>query len=617
VPVIGIPVDLLLERIATRPSRDELVEHLQHLGCDVEGYATLRRFACERCSNLMEITETENPPLLCDRCGADFKAEPALLRAAGEKDVLRMELLAVRPDMFDPGGLARTLRNYFKENLDSPNYPMKPSGFRVTVDPCLQQKRSYRPWIACAVVRNFSLDDDRLRVIMKLQENLHWALGRDRKRASIGVYNLDSLQGTSFRYTAVEPEQLRFAPLGYAPDRAVTPAEVLAAHPKGVAYARLLTTMDRYPILFDEKDQVMALIPIINSEATKLTPASRNFFIDVTGLEERIVTKTLNTLVTSLAELDPKASIEQVEIVYGSDSSFTPNLTPQMATLDPERAARYIGVPLDRAGVVECLRRMSHRIEDSGSGPLTVWVPAYRNDIMHEVDLIEDVAIAYGYHNIVPCLVPTLTVGAELPLEVAANGVRSVLTGVGFFEVLTLILSSEDQQFDALRRPRTEQHVVIDNPISVEQTMIRMSLLPGLLDTLAANTDHEMPQSIFEIGNVSRLDESRQTKAREIRHLAAASIGPRIDFSNVRSVSETVLREFGYQLKAVASDDLLFIPGRGATILAVRGERSQPVGWMGEVHPEVLENFKLVQPTSVFELSLEALTQSEEKSCVS
>ena len=606
-PVIGIPVDLLLERIATRPSRDELVEHLQHLGCDVEGYATLRRFACERCSNLMEITETENPPLLCDRCGADFKADPSLLRAAGEKDVVRMELLAVRPDMFDPGGLARTLRNYFKETLDSPTYPMKPSGYSVTVHPCMQDARSRRPWIACAVVRNFSLDDDRLRVIMKLQENLHWALGRDRKRASIGVYNLDSLQGTAFRYTAVGPDELRFAPLGHASDRAVTPAEVLAAHPKGVAYARLLSAMDRYPLLFDEKAQVMALIPIINSESTKLTPTSRNFFIDVTGLEERIVAKTLNTLVTSLAELDPKASLEQVEIRYGADAQLTPDLAPQMASLDPERAARYIGVPLDRAGVIECLRRMGHRVEDPASGPLTVWVPAYRNDVMHEVDLIEDVAIAYGYHNIVSCLVPTLTVGAELPLEVAANGVRAAFTGLGFFEVLTLILSSEDQQFDALRRERSQNHVVIDNPISVEQTMIRVSLLPGLLDTLAANTDHEMPQRIFEVGNVSALDDQRETGAREIRHFAAAAIGPRVDFSYVRSVADAVLREFGYQLKAVPSDDPLFIPGRGASVLAVRGEHSLPVGLMGEVHPQVLESFKLVQPASVFELSLEAL----------
>ena len=81
-PVIGIPVDLLLERVKTQPGRQELVEHLQHLGCDVEGYATMRRFACGRCGNLMEITETENPPVVCDRCGADFKAAPDHLAPA-------------------------------------------------------------------------------------------------------------------------------------------------------------------------------------------------------------------------------------------------------------------------------------------------------------------------------------------------------------------------------------------------------------------------------------------------------------------------------------------------------------------------------------------------------
>lgn len=608
VPVIGIPVDMLLERIQTRPGRDEMVEHLQHLGCDVEGYAHLRRFACQLCSNLMEIVDTENPPLLCDRCGTDFKAHPEQLRSAGENEVLRMELLAVRPDMFDPGGLARTLRNYFRESLETPTYPMVQSAYRVTVDPCLRERTSYRPWIACAVVRNFNLTEDRLRTIMKLQENLHWALGRDRKRASIGVYNLDSLHGTEFRYTAVTPDQLKFAPLGFAADRMMTPAQVLTDHPKGTAYARLINQFERYPILFDQQEQVMALIPIINSEATKLTPTTRNFFIDVTGLEERIVNKTLNTLVTSLAELDRTASIEQVQIVSGGGEVLTPNLTPQPATLDPERAVRYIGIKLDRAGVVECLKRMGHRVEDSGAGELRVWVPAYRNDIMHEVDLIEDVAIAYGYHNIETSLVPTLTVGQEQPLEVAANVARAGLTGLGFFEVMTLILSNEDQQFDAVRRARTDQHVVIDNPIGVEQTLVRVSLLPGLLDTLAANTDHEMPQRIFEVGNTSRLDGTAETGARELRHLAGALIGPRVDFSSVRSVAESVLREFGFDLQVVPSDDPIYIPGRGGSIIALQGESGVEVGTLGEIHPEVLERFRLVQPASVFELSLELLS---------
>lgn len=604
-PVIGIPVDMLLERIATRPSRDELVTHLQHLGCDVEGYATMRRFSCQRCSNLMEITETENPPVVCDRCGADFREAPAELKPAGEKDVLRMELLAVRPDMFDPGGLARVLRNYFEESLETPRYAFTKSDYTVAVDPALALPTSHRPFIACAVVRGMNLDDDKVRVIMKLQENLHWALGRDRKRASIGVYDLDTLQGRKVHYTTVEPEELKFAPLGYAAAESRTPKQILEEHPKGTAYARLLTSFERYPMLKDESGQVMSLIPIINSEQTKVKHATKNFFIDVTGLEERIVNKALNTLVTSLLELEPTAKLQTVEISHFSGKTeATPNLTPQKMSFEAERAPRQIGVNLDRAGVVRCLQRMGHAVVDGG-GELQIEIPAYRNDIMHPVDLVEDVAIAYGYHNIVPTLVPTLTVGGEQEGEKVSNMARSILTGLGYFEVLTLILSNETAQFDSLLRARRDDHVVLDNPISVEQTMIRVSLIPGLLDTLAANIDHELPQRIFEVGNVTLLDAQAETGAREFRKLAVAAVGPRVDYSSIRATAQAILRELGATLDSPPSGDPLYIPGRGAEI--VHAETGKSLGTMGEVHPEVLEGYKLGYPVVVLEIDLKAL----------
>lgn len=605
-PVIGIPVDLLLERVSTEFSREGLVEHLQHLGCDVEGYATMRRFGCSLCGNLMEITETENPPVVCDRCGNDFKASPETLRAAGEKDVLRMELLAVRPDMFDPGGLARVLRNYFEETLESPSYGCTPSGYSVTVDPGLSQSSCRRPFIACAVVRNLRLDDDKIRVIMKLQENLHWALGRDRKRASIGVYDLDTLRGQQFSYTTVGPEELTFAPLGYPAQQKCSPAQILAEHPKGKAYARLLSDFERYPLLLDQQQRVMALIPIINSEATKVHKGTSNFFIDVTGAEERIVQKTLNTLVTSMLELDPQARLESVEIAYPQGAVQTPDLTPQRASLDPERAAAYLGVPLDRAGVIRCLRRMGHRLQDSGQGLVEVEVPAYRNDILHEVDLIEDVAIAYGYHNIESTLVPTLTVGQEQPLELSSQVARASLAGLGFFEVLTLILSNEQDQYLGLGRPLGDQHVVILHPISQDQTMVRVSLLPGLLDTFAANLDHELPQRIFEVGNVSFLADC-ETGAREERRVAAACLSSRADFAEMRSVCQSLLRDFGWTLETLTSQDPVFLPGRGAEVWAVRGEARVQVGLLGEIHPEWLVRVGLAHPAVAFEINLELL----------
>ncbi|MBW2736761.1 MAG: hypothetical protein JRH20_30610, partial [Deltaproteobacteria bacterium] len=313
-PVIGIPVSMLLERVATKLNPDELVEHLQHLGCDVEGYATLRRYRCDRCDNILEITATENPPVVCDRCGVDYRQHEGLRVELGESDVIRMELLAVRPDMFDPGGLARVLRSYLKEE-EAPSYTLSPPRYEVKVDPRLADESSFRPSIACAIVRGIKLDDDVIKVIMKLQENLHWALGRDRKHASIGVYDLATLEGSSFEYRSVGPEELQFTPLGYdTTDEAqqLTPQRVLEEHTKGKAYARLLKGFTRYPLLCDGAGHVMSMPPIINSEQTRIRRTTEGFFVDVTGSQERIVNKALNILVTSLAELDRSVEIEQV-----------------------------------------------------------------------------------------------------------------------------------------------------------------------------------------------------------------------------------------------------------------------------------------------------------------
>ncbi|MCA9667328.1 MAG: phenylalanine--tRNA ligase subunit beta, partial [Myxococcales bacterium] len=614
-PVIGIPVDMLMSRLDAPLERDALVERLQHLGCDVEGYATVQRFSCARCGNIAETTETEDPPVLCDRCGADYKAWPELRGELGASDVIRMELLAVRPDMFDPGGLARVLRSYLAERGSAAKYRLGEAKLEVKVEARLAEPTSFRPEIACAVVRGMTMDEDIIRTMMKLQENLHWALGRDRKRASIGVYDLSTLScDKPFAYRTVGPDELSFVPLGYDPaasNSALTPARILAEHPKGVGYARLLEPFSRYPLLCDGAGKVLSMPPIINSEDTRVTHETRDVFVDVTGTERRVVERTLNILVTSLVELDRAATIERVRITREGDeraACVTPDLTPQRVTVDPYVAARTIGVELSSAEVETLLGRMGHVVERGGvgeEGMLHVDVPAYRNDVMHPVDLVEDVAIAYGYHNIRPKLLETMTVGDELGRQRTMRVGRDAMCGLGYFEVMTLILSSPEQQYEALRLPVRDDCVMIDNPISVEQTIIRTSLVPGLLDTLSANTDHELPQHVFEVGNVTHVDVESETGAREQCLLAASAIGPRVDFAHIRSTCEALLREYGYALETVpleAGDCAFFIDGRGAGVIGVRGGEKKRLGCLGEIHPEVLERFKLVQPVSIFEL---------------
>lgn len=614
-PVIGIPVEMLNERISSKLEPDAMVTKLQQLGCDVEGYATLRRFACQTCQFLMEITETENPPVECQACGKDFKAHPDQLQERGTNEVIRMELLAVRPDMFDPAGLARTLRGYLGEHLGPVEYELAPASVTVEVQAELDNKANplYRP-IRCAIVRGAQLDEDRIKVLMKLQENLHWAMGRDRKRASIGVYDLSTFDaGKGVYYKLVTPEGLRFVPLGKSEE--MTPKEVLEKHPKGVDYAHLLAERSHYPLLgsyrADGSEVVMAFIPIINSEETKVVQTSQDLFIDVTGVEERLVEKILNTVVTSLLELCPGSKAERVNIsAPGKEPYQTPDLTPQKMQFDTSLPARRIGIDVDDAAVRELLLKMGHGVKDGADGKVLVEVPAYRNDILHPVDLVEDVAIAYGYHNIVPSLVPTFTVGVETARSALMNRVRQALCGLGYHEVLTLILSNEADQFEKLRRKNADRHVLVSHPISIEQTLIRTSLLPGLLDTFSVNTDHPLPQRIFEVGRISLLDDSQEVGAREHLRVAAAVVGSRADFTEIKAVAESLVRELGFpagaECRPVAEGEEMhdtFIPGRGAVI----GKGGAAWVTFGELHPEVLESFALAYPVALLEMDLEAL----------
>jgi phenylalanyl-tRNA synthetase beta chain len=613
-PVIGIPLARLRSLLRAEVSPSELLEHFGHLGCDVEGFTQLARVRCNRCGFVAEMTATEEIPPTCEACAGDLRADHTPMEPL---EVVRMELLAVRPDMFDPGGLARVLRGYLSVETGAPRYELGPPALRLTVDEVVRAPDSYRPEIACAVVENVQLDLDALKVIMKLQENLHWAVGRDRKHASIGVYDLDAI-APDLTYTAQDPDRFSFTPLGApsaGPEHALTLRRILAEHPKGMAYAHLLRDLRRYPILRDSRGTVLSMPPIINSEATKVTVASRRLFIDVTGLARRVVERTLNIIVTSLLENLPEARVHAVEIVGPEPGATrrTPDFSLQELRIAPSHAARTLGVAVSTADAVTLLRRMRHDAEAIGPDEVRVGVPPYRNDILHEIDLIEDLAIAYGYHRITPSLVPTFTVGAERPEEIVSNQVREMLCGLGYSEVMTLVLTNPRVHDEALGRPASDDVVRVSHPVSSEQTMVRTSLLAGLLATLEHNITHPLPQRIFEVGDVTLLDAAAETLATDRRRLACGVVAARVGFEDIKALAEAILREFGCAGELRCAAEPPFLGGRAAEVWLIPATGGEPrrAMWFGEVHPEVLERFHLQNPAVLLEADLEALQSGE------
>jgi phenylalanyl-tRNA synthetase beta chain len=643
VPIIDMPVEMLLARIVrsepqarvrgqqagTKARRHEgtkgqqltladLVDLLPRLGCEVEEVADVQQYVCNVCGKIYDRTEAQGAPLNCSNCGSDFRAVPASLSDLGPSQVLRLNMLAVRPDLFDPGGMARYVRGHLGLQTGIPEYPLSAARIRVQVDPHLSHEDSLRPHIACAVVRNVQLDNNTIKMVMNLQEDLHWAIGRDRKLASIGVYDLDTLAGDVFHYDAVDPDGLRFVPLGFPPHdphSLLTPREILEKHKTGQAYAHLLRPLKKYPLLRDGVGTVLSMPPIINSEATRVTLKTRQFFVDVTGLSQRTVDRALNIVVTSLKEIMPQVEVECVLIESPSGPAggvgvspavrITPDLTPQEMILNVQDAADTIGVRLNAAALAELLESMGYDVDEFGRPDrIKVLVPAYRNDVMHPVDLIEDAAIAYGYENLTPELVPTFTVGTPQAIEEQSATARRIMTGLGFHQVMTLVLTSEPAALAKWRLPPDPRAVLIENPVSTEQTMCRVSLLPGLLETLAINKQYDLPQCLFELGDCSFVDPAAETGAREERFVAAAMIGTHVGYADIRAVADAFVHEMGATYAVKPTEHASFIPGR---VAALFDDQGRPIGVMGEVHPEVLENYGLRHPVAVLELSLAKL----------
>jgi len=623
-PIVNIDVAWLNRLLGRELPPEQIHKSLDQIGCDVEDVVDIQYSRCPSCGSLVEHPLGQDEVKECGLCGCEADAP---FQPAGQKQVLRLDLLADRPDLFDVGGLARALRGTLGIELGLPDYATRPSGLTVKVDKSVDNKDSYRPFISCAVMTLPPVDEMSLIAIMKLQENLHWGVGRDRKLASIGIYDLATITGPIV-YRTIDPDKEPFVPLGMS-GRKMTGRQILESHPKGVAYAELLAKHKRYPVLVDAKGQVLSMPPIINSDETKLKLGTTRVFIDVTGISRAAVTKSLDTLVCSLCEIG--GSAETVTVV-GADGKkrTTPDLAPRSTEVDLAEAKRWLGLPLDEESLVASLRKMRFdvekaRIRERGAGrkgranstlpaPCSVLYPPYRTDIRHMVDVLEDVAIGYGYANIEPRLVRSMTVGAPRPEETLSERVRQVLIGLGYSEIMSLPLTTEEEQFTKLRLPtpgtgeasgtQTGRYPQVANPKLKTYNVVRTHLMGGLLEALRENRRRPMPQRLFEIDNVVKLDDSAETGTAEYRTLALVETGRESGYATARSAMDSLLRELGWQVGYRAVDEKeapQFVPGRGAAI-SIDG---QPAGLLGEVHPEVLTNFGLTHPVALAELTIQ------------
>ncbi len=503
--------------------------------------------------------------------------------ASGETSI---EFFPNRADLYSVEGLARALRAFLDIAPGLKEYPITDSGISMRVDPSVA---GVRPFVVASVVKDLDFTDEGIRSLMELQEKLHVTVGRKRSKVAIGVHDMDQVT-PPFAYRAASPESISFVPL--AKEERMNMREILTKHEKGKDYAHLLAGKDLYPIITDAKGEVLSFPPIINGALTAVTENTKNIFIDVTGTDQTAVRGALNIITTSLAERG--GAIQSVSL-KGSCEMITPDLRPSQWTLDPAQVNKALGLKLSPEEICQCLRRLGHGAE--AGKHIKVRSPAVRMDLLHNADLVEDVAIGYGYGNFGHTVPKAMTIGSELPEMRLADQVRQLMVGYSFYEVQTLTLSSMKEQFDGLRRPRGAAVEVL-NPVSEDTDCLRVSLLPSLLAVLRKGKHRELPQRIFECGDVV-IDGKRR------KHLAFVAIHPKASFTECKSLAEGVMRELGVKISIAPSQSRTYLAGRGAEIVM----EQMTVGEFGELHPEIINAYELMAPVIAFEVRLDLFAQ--------
>ncbi|HYY48569.1 MAG TPA: phenylalanine--tRNA ligase subunit beta [Thermoplasmata archaeon] len=496
-------------------------------------------------------------------------------------DVMTFDVFPNRPDLYSVEGIARGLRGFLGLEAGLPSYDVAPATVDFVVD---RNVAEVRPFALGGIIRGLELEEPLLRSLVELQERLHLTVGRKRRKVAIGIHDLDRVV-PPFSYRGVRPHEVRFTPLGKAEEMDL--AEILTKHEKGREYAPLVASKPLFPIITDAKGEVLSFPPVINGIRTQLTSDTRNLFLDVTGTDLDAVGGCLAILSTALAERGGR--IERVRTKYADRTLETPDLAPRPHALDVRRANALTGLDVTAQQAVDFLRRMRHDATAEGDA-VRVLSPAYRLDLLHEVDLAEDLAIAWGYDRYPRALPRRQTIGAPLPANEFGDLVRGLLIGYGYQEVMSLVLASEKDGFE------TPERVVVQNPLGDELTTLRSSLLPALLGIFRLNKHRELPQRVFETGDVV-------LRERNVRKVAGAAMHPKASFTEGKSLVLSLLRDVGRSGEVEPVEDSNFIPGRAATLLVDR----ERVGRFGEIHPRILEAYSLVQPVMAFEMDLDSL----------
>jgi len=531
-----------------------------------------------------------------------------------DRGIYRIDIPANRYDLLCPEGISQALKIYLGQ-IQPPKYVVtKPAQItRMTIKP---ETQDVRPYCACAILRNVTFDKFAYENFIELQDKLHNNICRRRTLVAIGTHDLDTLKGP-FTYEALPPKELKFKPLNT--EKEMDGEEIMTYyenHRKLGKYLHIIRDKPRYPIIFDSNRTVLSLPPIINGDHSKISLNTKNVFIECTATDLTKANIVLNTIVTTFSMYcKDKFHIEPVEVVYPDG---TVRVCPDLSDKEFEASVKLInetvGVNLSTDEIINYLAKMSldaSLYDKSNTDKLKVMVPPTRSDVLHQCDIIEDVAIAYGYNNIPKTKPHTNTIGVPFPLNKLSDMIRKEFALSGFTEVLPLILCSHDENFAYMNRVDDGKTAVkLANPKTAEYQVVRNSLLPGIFKTIAQNKKMALPLKVFEVSDVVFKDDTYERKARNQRNMAAVYTNKTAGFEVIHGMLDRIMamlstkrvavgEEGGYYIKE--SENPTFFPGRRADVYL----NNKIIGSFGIVHPTTLEKFDINYPCSALEVNVE------------
>ena len=507
-----------------------------------------------------------------------------------------VEVFPNRPDLLSMSNFSRAV-NQFNKKARIANFKInKPEkNYIVTIE---KSVKSVRPHTVCAIVKGLRFNDEKIKEIVDIQEKLHNSIGRKRRKLAIGVYPLDKIK-LPIRFIGKNPDNIKFQPLEST--REMTGRQILRGHPAGREYGDIIKDETMFPIFIDANDEILSMPPIINSEKTgRISSKTKDIFIECSGSNLIYLKKCLNIILASVSEMGGR--IYSMNIKDGKDGNFvSPDMSPEELKFKIEDIEKTLGIDLTEKDVKSYLAQMGIDYEKR-KGTSIALIPSYRTDILHWIDLAEEIAIAYGYDNFIPEIPDISTIAYEDPSDKIKRTIGNILAGLGLLETSSFHLTN--------KKNVKKMHYDFNNFIELEESkterdVLRMDILTNLLQIASENSDAAYPQKTFEMGKIFSREPSEniEEEIKEEESLAISLIDEKVNFTELKQVLDYLFKMLDVKYSIESVDNSNYIIGRCGKIIV----EGKDIGFIGEIAPRVLKNWKIKMPMAALEIKLDFL----------